>query len=312
MPVELRQERTTLDIYVDGAPFAVYNCMPEHQALWRPYFHPILAANGRSITQNGEFPGTLRGHYWHQGLFIAHQKYTRGNTWEEEEGRCGRIIHTGFDEVVSGEGCGHFVERLDWRKPGSAVTQLTERRTVRIPRRPAERRVLDFEIVLTAVSEDITFEATPYHFLACRVANSMVVSEQKRQYTERWGPLVDFTPVDRGGVVLDSEGRRDRDTLGALATWIDFSGPLGEGVAGVALMAHPGNFRHPAPVNNWNNMTIALSPTFHEAHPLPRGESLRLLYRALFHSGDAAAAGVADEYARYAAKPAEVDPACGS
>ena len=312
MGIELRLERRTLDIYVDGEPFAVYNYAPEHQALWRPYFHPVLSAEGRSITQDGEFPGTSRGHYWHQGLFIAHQKFTQGNTWEEEEGRCGRIIHVDFEEVVSGEGCGHFIERLDWRKPGSALTLLRERRTVRIPQRPPERRVLDFEIELTPVHVDTTFEATPYHFLACRVADSMVVLEQKQQYSDRYGALVDFAPLDRGGLVLDSAGRRDQDTLGVEADWIDFSGPLGEGLAGVTLMSHPGNFRHPPPVNNWNNMTIALSPTFHEPYTVLKGETLRLLYRALFHSGEAETADVAGEYQRYAAKPAVIDPACGS
>jgi len=312
MSVELRLERATLDIFMDGEPFAVYNYAPQHQWLCRPYFHPVLGPGGQFLTQDGEFPGTSRGHYWHQGLFIAHQNYTRGNTWEEEEGRCGRIIHVAFEEVVSGDGCGHFVERLDWRQPGSAITQLVERRTVRIPRRPPKRRVLDFEVELTAVSEDLTFAATPYHFLACRVADSMVPLAKKREYADRYGALVDFSPLDRGGEIRDSAARVNQASNGAAAEWIDASGPLGDGEAGVALMAHPSNFRHPAPVGDWNDMTISLSPTFHEPLTLPQGETLRLLYRALVHAGDAKRAGVAEEYAGYAAKPGQIDPNCGS
>jgi hypothetical protein len=87
--VEIRSAGNTLDIFVGGEPFAVYNFAPGAQALWHPYFHPVLGPIGLSITQNGEFPGTIRGHYWHQGLFIAHQKLRGGTPGRRRGARTG-------------------------------------------------------------------------------------------------------------------------------------------------------------------------------------------------------------------------------
>ena len=70
-PVEMARERTVLEGRLAGRPVFVYNHDTSHAGLYRPFFHPLMGPHGRPITQNGEFPGTLRGHYWHRALFIA-------------------------------------------------------------------------------------------------------------------------------------------------------------------------------------------------------------------------------------------------
>ena len=84
-PVVLRDERGVLDMFTKGSLFGVYNYDTSQAGTYRPYFHPLLGPTDRPITQNGEFPGTLRGHYWHRALFIAHQKVNGTSFWEERE-----------------------------------------------------------------------------------------------------------------------------------------------------------------------------------------------------------------------------------
>jgi hypothetical protein len=302
--VEIRDAGTVLDILIDGEPFAVYNYASQHQGLWHPYFHPVLGPTGLSVTQNGEFPGTLRGHYWHQGLFIAHQKFrvgsVPGNTWQETLGEHGRIRHLDFPRLEARGATAGFDERLEWMNAAGDRVLLRETRSIRIPRRPADRRIMDFEIALEpGGAEAVTFEPTPYHLLACRVANSICVMEQKQEYTRRYGKRVDFAPLDRGGTVINSEGQVNQAAQAAHARWMDFSGPLGSGVCGFAIFNHPRNLRHPTAFTNFTNTTIAAAPTFHEPYALPPGQTLRLRYRVYVHAGDAVAGRVAEEYDEY-------------
>jgi hypothetical protein len=297
--VRIREDRAVLDVLMDDAPFTVYNYGSTHATLWKPFFYPILGPTGHSIVQNGEFPGTLRGHYWHRALFIAHQKVNGTSFWEEREEDCGRILHVKFDQIISGPVVARFTHRTAWRKP-NGMKVLDEVRTVTIPHAPRERRFMDIETSLTPAGGDVLFEATPYHLLACRVANSMCLAPQKHDYTERLHKLVDFGNVEDGGRIINSEGQEDRDCLGATAHWCDFSGPLNGTWCGVALFDHPDNPRHPTAWNNWNNMTIAAAPTFHEPYTLPAGETLRLKYRVYFHAGNHEEAEVEAQWREFA------------
>jgi len=227
VPVEVRRERTVVDMRVDGAPFAVYNFDSTHAAMYRPFFYPVMGPNHRPITQNGEFPGSLRNHYWHRSLFVAHQKVNGISFWEERAADCGRMIHLGFDEMKSGEE-GRFVERLAWQDL-EGRDLLHEVRTVRVPHCSLERRFLDMTIRLKAMSGDVHFAATPYNLLACRVINAMCPIPEKRRYTKRYGCLADSSPTNEGGKITNSEGKENDACRGGRAKWCDFSGPLGDG-----------------------------------------------------------------------------------
>ena len=308
--VQLNEERGVVDVKIDGRPFAVYNYDSKHAALYRPFFHPVMGPNEHPITQNGEFPGSLRGHYWHRALFVAHQKVNNMSFWEEVEDSmdCGRIIHLQFDELFSGEE-GRFAEQLAWRdRAGGDV--LHETRAVRVPHSPANRRFIDIKIRLRAAREAVHFLKTPYNLLACRVRDSMCLLSEKKSYTERFGSLVDFSPLNEGGRITNSEGNQDVACRGARARWCDFSGPLGDGSwGGIAILDHPGNPRHPTAWHNWNNMTITASFTFHEPFLLAKGKELRLAYRVVVHSGDARSADIEEAWKSFSkTEPATVKP----
>ena len=83
---------------------------------------------------------------------------------------------------------------------------------------------------------------------------------------------------------------------GKRAAWLDYSGPVGGEVLGIAMMDHPGNPNHPC---RWHARDYGLVGTnpfangaFGEPQKTPyhqkQGQTLRFRYRVLIHKGSAA------------------------
>jgi hypothetical protein len=294
----VRSDGSVTDLFLSGELFAVYNHDTSQAGNYRPFFHPILAPNRLAVTQNGEFPGSLRGHHWHRGLFVAHQKVNDVSFWEERAADCGKIVHLGFDLAESGA-VARLRQRLAWRDL-TGRDLLQETRYIEARSGGANLRLLDLGLRLQALDRPVVFHKTMYNLLACRVPDSMCLPPQKERYTKLYGPLVNFHPMDRFGVITNSEGQQNEACGGARARWCDFSGPLVDGsVAGVALMDHPANPRFPTRWHNWNNMTIMASFTYDEAFELKPGQALALNYRVAVHTGDARQAGIPEVWVQY-------------
>ena len=221
----VRQDRVVLDVLHDGSPLAVYNYDTTQAGTYRPYFHPVMGPGNRVLTQNGEFPGSLRGHHWHRGLFIAHQKVNDCSFWEERVADCGKIVHLGFEGLETGA-VARFRERLAWRDLRSRDL-LHETRSVRAGI-AGPHRYLDIGIRLSALDQPVIFRQSLYNLLACRAPDSMCLQPQKERYTKLYGPLVNFEPLDKFGTISNSEGKLNEACGGAKAKWCDFSGPLAD------------------------------------------------------------------------------------
>jgi hypothetical protein len=284
-PVSIRKGEGQLDVLIDGKPFFSYQYDTQKPELRRPVIHPLHAPDGAVITQLGEVPGKRTAHYWHTGLWVAHQNFTQGNNWqmdadpEAKPRKYSGLLHRGFDQITNGE-TGRFVERLEWDDVKGDTILLEETRTVSVPHRPAERRVIDLELVLKARAKPVTLQATPYQILALRPVNAMVPAFSK------------------DAAITNSEGQKNPKD-GEPAKWIDVTGPLDGKTVGVSLFNHPDNLRHPTPCLNFSNQTIGLAPTHKQAHTLQPNESLRLRFRVLVHAGTPTEAKVAGEYEAY-------------
>lgn len=283
--VSIQKGSAGLDISIDGKPFFTYQYDTEQPELRRPVIHPLYGPNGAVISQLGEIPGKRTAHYWHTGLWIAHQNFTRGNNWQMDADpkasprKYSSLLHRGFDEVSSGK-VGRIIEKLEWDDIKGTTILLDETRTITVPHRPADRRVIDFDLVLTARKEPVTLNATPYEMIAFRGVNSMVPAFSKE------------------AAITNSEGKKNPKD-GEPAKWIDVSGPVDGQMVGVALFNRPDNHRHPTPCMNFANQTIGLSPTHRQSHTLQPGESLRLRYRVLVHVGTTADGNVVEEHDVY-------------
>lgn len=269
-------------ISVEGAAFATYRYDTREPELPRPYFHPILNAAGVPITQDGEFPGTNRGHIWHTGLVLAHQNFTDGNNWQTGSPKYSRMRHVAFDVMESGPLLGRFIQRLEWLNVAGDRVVFHETRTVTVPVRPPQRRCLDVDTTITCGAQPAVWNATPYHLLAIRLPDAILVG--------------------KGGVIRNSEGQ-DNPPDGTPARWLDYGGPLGGGLCGVALFDHPQNPLHPTRWLNFQAQTVGAAPGHREPLSWQPGEARRFRYRVYFHDGDVKQGRVAEEYAAYVAEP---------
>jgi hypothetical protein len=287
---------TVIDIRQNGMPFLTYNFAGG--GLFKPFLHPVMGPNHWPITQNGEFPGTLRGQYWHRGIFIGHQKVShktdRGSTttsfWEEKDD-CGRIVHEAFEPMKSGQ-LAVIAETLVWKAPGGRDL-LRETRTISVPAAKTDERIIDVEIRLKVARDAVRFEQTPYNLLAVRAASALSRLQEKEEYTKKYGTLVDFRPLLRGGKVVNAEGKENEAARGERSKWLDFSGPIdNEATGGIAILDHPMNPRHPTYWGIWNHQTISAAFTYAEHFELTFEKELRLKYRLFIHRGSAKEADV--------------------
>ena len=172
---------------------------------------------------------------------------------------------------------------LSYHPPGKPAV-LTERRliTVSAPDEGGGYRI-DWHGVFTAGEKDVLLDRTPipgqkggvghggYAGLSLRMAKS----------TRGWH-FIDSLPVQSGPAGTSSpHGRKAR--------WMAFSGRTPSGrEAGIAVLDHPDNLRHPSPWYVAKGMPyFGAALLFKKPHTLAAGESLKLRYRILIHHGRA-------------------------
>ena len=154
------------------------------------------------------------------------------------------------------------------------------------------QRWIDANIVVTASEGPVKFGDTKEGCFGVRVAGSM------------------RTELGKGGKILTSEGKTDKDAWGKAAAWVDYFGPVDGETVGVAILNHPSSFRFPT---YWHVRTYGLftanpfgvhdfkgSDEFDGSYTIQKGESLTLRHRVLFHVGDSKTGKVAEAFQQYA------------
>lgn len=293
--VQLVERGEAIAITVDGAPFTTYHHAADGV---RPYFYPLIGPTGATMTRNypmrSDVPGESLDHPHHRSLYVAFGEVNGVDVWAEPPNQnTGRIVHEAWESVAAGPAAARLSERLRW-VDGQGNPLLVEQRQTTVYNTAAVR-LLDLEIVLAPARHAVLFgdtkEGGP---LALRVASPL---EGKR-----------------GGLIENAYGgRREGETWGKRAPWVDYSGVLDGATVGVALMDHPTSFRHPTYwhvrdyglfcANPFGLSAFANDPTQRGDVVLPPGNTLTFRYRVCLHAGDAAAGQVGDHYHAYAHPP---------
>ncbi len=176
---------------------------------------------------------------------------------------------------------------------------MEERREVRFYDTPAEARLMDYSVTLTA-AEDVTFNDTKEGgFFSIRVNDHLAEN------------------ANEGGIMTNSEGGKTaKECWGRRASWVDYSGKLQGTECGMTIFSHPDGFRHQphwhardyglltanvfghSHFNKWNQ-DLPQSGTY----TLKKGESIGFFYRFLVHSGNVETAHVAERYDDYTNPP---------
>ncbi len=300
-PVTFTRLPDRVRIEIGGRHFSDYL----HAGWPKPCLYPILDADGTAYTRDFPFrknPAEVPDHDWHRGVWFAHGAVNGHDLWRElPERKTGRIRLERIVETRDGP-TGLLRVRSLW-ETADGKPLLTDETTLRIARSGAVTR-LDYDVRLLATHGPVTLGDTEEGTMAVRVNEALRVTHGKGA-TKRPGT----------GRLVNAKGDAGVPAWGKRAAWASYSGPLPDGrVIGVALLEHPGNFRHPTwwhardygllsanPFGRHDFEKLQDQPNAGD-HVIPAGGELTLRYRLVFHRGDDRSAGLAAEFAAYAAE----------
>lgn len=288
-------------IEIGGRHFSDYI----HAGWPKPCLYPILDADGTAYTRDFPFrknPAEVPDHDWHRGVWLAHGAVNGHDLWRElPEKKTGRIRLDRIVETRDGA-TGMLRARSLW-ETADGQPLLTDETTLRVSRDGAVTR-LDYEVRLLATHGAVTLGDTEEGTMAVRVNEAIRVTHGKGS-TKRPGT----------GRLVNANGDAGIPAWGKRAAWASYSGPLPDGrVIGVALLEHPGNFRHPTWWHARDYGLLSANPfgrhDFEKLkdqpkagdHVIPAGGELVLRYRLIFHRGDEKAARLSEEFKAYAGK----------
>jgi hypothetical protein len=224
----------------------------------RPHVHPLRAPSGATLTRDAP-----EDHPWHHGLWFTIKYVDEENFWEEVP-PYGVLRHVTPTTV-------------HWIRPDRETVAIVE-----------ERRIAEVDLADDAYALDWDISLVP---------QSDVVLDRTEFTT--WGGYGGLAlrgrPDWTDTRLLLADGGSHERVLGVPSPWCDLSGRVDGGEAGVLLLDHPTNTRHPVPWygstraatygdEGWSNFLNAAF-LWDGALEVPAGSSLDLRYRVVVHDG---------------------------
>ena len=275
--VEASQIGNRIDVTIDGRFFTSYRFESNEKY---PFFFPVNApVSGGSVTsmRNGEYPH-------HSSLFFGCDMVSGGNYWQEGLDR-GRIVSIGARIVESGGDKAIIEDECIWKRP-DAEAPIKDKRKITITAPQPDMYQLDFEVEMEMLI-DVEILKTNHSLFSARIDNDLSVKQ--------------------GGVMINAEGKTgEKGTFGERSAWIDCSGKRAAGVEGIAIMQHPTNKWYPSPWFTRDYGFISPTPMYwpedDQSTRLKKGETIKLRYRVVVHSGDNKEAKITELFKQYAAE----------
>lgn len=295
-----KEKEGLLAVTIDGKPFTWFNYGPD---LPKPFLYPVIGPTGAAVTRDYPMKDTdaekskkRQDHPHHRSIWTAHGDVRLGHAksgtdyWAQgsDKGlqKVRRIVRT-----VSGPVFGEIEADIDW-VTAAGKKELSETRTYRFYRAPADHRVVDIRVAFRFTEGDVTFADTKEGgIVSLRTAITM--------------------DEISGGKMVNARGQTGMKACwGKPAEWCDYVGPVDGQTVGIAVMDAKTNFRHPT---TWHIRDYGL----YTANPFglkafdrknedgsktwKQGEAVAFNYRILIHKGDTGAARVAEHYQAYTA-----------
>ena len=256
----------------------------------KPYVHPLATIDGSVLTWHRP-----PDHVWHRALWFSWKKINGLNYWEENRNT---RLSQGRTEIKStkitlAKDFSAKVEIVLSYHPPDKPEIVSEKRTILFGAPTAEGLYrIDWSAVFTATGADALLDRTP-------------IKGEKggRGWGGYAGLSIRMAKETRGWKILDSTGRRDMKIHGQPnAVWVDASGKTTGGKdAGVTILDHPSNMRHPSPWYIAKGMPY-FSPAllYNKPYTLKKSKSLTLKYRVLVHPGLADKGMLDGEFKKFA------------
>ena len=241
----------------------------------RPYIHPLRGPDGQTcLTEDGPWH-----HPWQHGIQTGFHGVNGCDFWFDPGQRVDAIIgtiHPKLPRVENRETPRWTIEAV-WRHE-NGTDLLRELQTWSI--HPADDLLyLDLDWALQAI-QDLHIDQGSYGGLFIRM------------------PYRD----ERTASVVSSTGLKDHDTEQQPAAWVDLFMPVNRGdvSAGISLLDHPDNPRHPAHWRVDGQRGINPAPCIPGPIDLAAGEALRHRYRMILHDGPLASVEIQEHWETYA------------
>jgi len=271
--VTARLDKDQVTVQVDGKLFTAYKFANSQKY---PYFWPVNGpVSSKSITTETSEP-----YPHHHSLFFGCDRVNGGNYWQDVNAR-GQIISQGPKIVEAAGKQVVFTDECLWRRPGTEPI-ISDTRRIVVTAPSEDVRLIDFEISLKPLV-DIEILKTNHALFSARVVPELCVKS--------------------GGTLINAEGKTsEKGTFGANSPWCDYSGTRDGVTEGIAILQNPRNRWFPS---KWFTRDYGFfSPTpmyWLEGGKLelPKGETLKLKYRVVVHSGDAKKAQIDGKYEQY-------------
>lgn len=289
--VSLKQAGNHVAVSIDGKPFTDYWFgKREDRPYARPFFYPVLAADGTGVTDDhyGQ-----KEHPHHNSLWVGHGEVNGANHWALEGNKTPKQRHIKFEKVEGNT----IIEDLEWESKDHQP-MLRERRALQFEALPDHARAIDFTEEFTPIKETVTFQDTKEAGLvAVRLTKS----------------ISDNPTITTAAGVHGQGMKAEKQAWGKPADWCDESGQINGKEYGVAVFDNPHNPRHPTRWHVRAYGLLAANPFglsyFNKGvdkhagdFPMEPGKTVTFRYRVIVHEGGADAAHLGEVYKRYAAE----------
>ncbi|CAH0995182.1 hypothetical protein EMA8858_01302 [Emticicia aquatica] len=265
-----------IDISINNNLFTSYIFSQDEKY---PFFFPVNGPSNASVTsmRNGNYPH-------HSSLFFGCDKVNGGNYWQEGLER-GQIISLRADIIESGNDKVVIEDECIWRRP-NANAPIKDLRKITITAPSKELFQIDFDIIMEMLM-DVVIEKTNHSLFSGRMDADLAVIN--------------------GGTMINANGEKgEKETFGKKSAWIDFYGKRGDKIEGMAIFQHPSNEWYPSPWFTRDYGFFSPTPMYWPSNDkettLKKGQTIKLKYRVIVHSGDVISAKIAEQFEKYKAE----------
>jgi hypothetical protein len=281
--VKQSADQNHVSVTIDGKPFTEYwfgQRMDRPYA--RPFFYPVLAPDGTSITDDhyGQ-----KEHPHHNSMWVGQGDVNGADHWALNGDKTPKQRHLRFERI----GGDTLIEDLEWEDVNHQPL-LRERQTLKFASLDDKSRAIEFTLEFTPIDKVVDFGDTKEAGLvAIRVAKSI---------------------SDHPTLTNSTGAHGEKATWGKPADWCDISGQINGKEYGIAVFDHPQNPRHPTRWHVREYGLLAANPfglsyfdkgaAKHSGDfKMEPGKSVTFRYRVVVHEGDASSAKLDDKYRQY-------------
>ncbi|MEJ6621873.1 MAG: PmoA family protein [Opitutae bacterium] len=296
LPVTLTQSKEGIEVKIGGELFTRYN----FNILSQPIIWPIQAPGGIRMTRDWpikkDTPGEAKDHPHHRALFIGHQDMNGVGHWHNQFKNSGTVEHLKVIETRSGEDRA-LIKTLNAWKDSQGKTIGADTRTLTFGGDKIVR-FIDLDLSMHATNMDLHFKEYKDGFVGIRTHPDL-----------RLNPNPKYGVHKVYGNALNSEGIEGKAIWGKRADWVYYYGKVEGKDAGFAFFSHPSNPVKKGNKSWWHARDYGLISANPFApvkiggdgdHRVPKGQSLRLRYRLIFHNGSPEQAKIPELFEAYA------------